>query len=477
MNRKSCFLFILYTLCCLSCMAQRHVLEDDFFKYDIIGKSVYIGFNEEIEYNDSLQSIHVVIPKDVTLEGKKYTVKGIKDYGFMNCTYMRTIDIPETIETLGDFSFYNCCNLERINIPGSVNSIQKGVFSGCNNLCSITVSSDNTTYDSRENCNAIISTEKNVIVAGCHTSKIPDSVKGIADYAFQKCGLLQELVIPRNIEEIGYRAFTDCYSLQSIRIAPGINLSLQPESFANCVSLNSLFIPTGSFSMPGAPFKGCENIESIIVDSSNRQIDSRNGCNAIIDSKSNTLVLGCYKTIIPEGVERIAAYAFSGCRRLTEMSIPASTTSVDCLAFQDCKSLVLVDVSPGNPIYYSYDNCLIEKKSDKVVWGGPTSIIPHGTKVIGEYAFQGMNTPQYLRIPETVERIERYAFDGCDQLRFLYIPSTTSLAPMSFNHCEQLTEVRIANGNQLLQKHTSQRKLPFAQCDKLKPMYIQVCNE
>ena len=285
--------------------------------------------------------------------------------------------------------------------------------------------------------------------------------------------MLQEIIIPRNIEEIGYRAFADCYNLASLQIESGINLSLHPESFANCVSLTNLFFPIGSFRMPGSPFDGCENIESIVVDSANKQIDSRKGCNAVIDTKSQTLFLGCFNTVIPEGVERIAAYAFSGCRRLTELTIPASISSIESLAFSGCTGLTCLKVDPKNTTYLSQDNCLVEKKIAKVVWGGPVSIIPRGTKIIGEYAFQWMNTSAYLRIPETVEKIGRYAFNGCRQLRFLYIPSPTTLAPMSFNHCENLSEVRIMNDNKLLRKNTLQKMLPFTECESLETGHIQ----
>ena len=58
-------------------------------------------------------------------------------------------------------------------------------------------------------------------------------------------------------------------------------------------------------SIGGSAFEGCKSLTNITVDENNTKYDSRNGCNAIIETASNTLIVGCQNTIIPNSVTSI----------------------------------------------------------------------------------------------------------------------------------------------------------------------------
>jgi len=87
----------------------------------------------------------------------------IENDAFTYCNGLTNISLPSSITTIGNDAFYGC-NLTHVTIPAGVTSIGKGIFGGCKGLESISVDEGNSTYDSRDNCNAIIETSSNTII-------------------------------------------------------------------------------------------------------------------------------------------------------------------------------------------------------------------------------------------------------------------------------------------------------------------------
>ena len=170
-----------------------------------------------------------------------------------------------------------------------------GVFMGCSNLNSITVDSANSSYESPENANAIIDKATMELVEGCNNTVIPKGVKSIRNYAFMGRANLKNITIPANVTSIGERVFEYCDSLEKIK-----------------------------------------------VDADNAIYDSRNDCNAIMESATNTLIAGCGKTVIPEGTETIGEDAFANVVTLTHITIPKSVTEIKEGAFSACYYLSTV---------------------------------------------------------------------------------------------------------------------------------------
>ncbi len=93
------------------------------------------------------------------------------------------------------------------------------IFYGCPGLTSTKVNNNNLYYDSRNNCNAIIESESNMLIAGCQSTIIPNSVTSIRDYAFYGCDGLTSITIPNSVTYIGENAFSGCDKLISIHFS------------------------------------------------------------------------------------------------------------------------------------------------------------------------------------------------------------------------------------------------------------------
>ena len=150
---------------------------------------------------------------------------------------------------------------------------------------------------------------------------------------------------------------------------------------------------------------------------------------------------------IPEGVETLGALVFDSCEALERVTLPATLKEVGGGLFAHCPELVRIEVAPGNPVYHSAGNCLIETRTGVLVAGCKTSVIPDDGSVtaIGRYAFLWNFRLEALRIPEGVKEIGYGAFMDCSWLERVELPvSMERIDQQAFQFCHQLTEIRYA---------------------------------
>ena len=115
--------------------------------------------------------------------------------------------------------------------------------------------------------------------------------------------------------------------------------SIGNNAFRRWHGLTSIEIPSSVTSIGERAFEKCDTLTSIVVGDGNTVYDSRGNCNAIIETASNTLILGCKNTIIPEGVTSIGNHAFHDCTSLTSIVIPEGVTRIGDYAFSYCSNL------------------------------------------------------------------------------------------------------------------------------------------
>ncbi|MCR4799915.1 MAG: leucine-rich repeat protein, partial [Bacteroidales bacterium] len=402
-----------------------------------------------------------IFPATIKYQRITYNVVSIGKQAFNpSGLYVKNITIPNSVTTIEDGAFGHCQNLESITIPSSVTSIGTGNTGDCFHLYSIIIDSDNPVYDSRNNCNAIIETATNTLISGCRTTVIPNGITAIADHAFDAqstmqsvtipdgvlsigdkafsgCKLLTSIEIPRSVKTIGANAFDACVKLSSITLSDGL-ISIGDKAFKECNSLTSVTIPSSVTSISGTIFMQCPALTTIKVADGNTVYDSRNNCNAIVETATNTLVRGCKNTIIPNtitslgdgafcyspivsinipnSVVEIGQSAFEGCSQLLSISIPASVTSINKSAFQGCSALTSV-------------------------------IIPENVVTIGENAFFSCKSLFSFSIPHATTSIGNYAFHNTG-LTSIFIPaSVNSMGENPFARCSALNSIKVAEDN------------------------------
>ena len=296
---------------------------------------------------------------------------------------------------------------------------------------------------------------------GLWSVTIPNSVTYIPSSAFCDCYSLTSVTIPNSVTSIGSSAFDGCSSLTSVTI-PNSVTSIGSSAFDGCSSLTSVTIPNSVTSIGYAAFSGCSGLTSINVDPANTVFDSRDNCNAIIETATNTLVIGFQNTTIPNSVTSIGTYAFSGCSGLTSVTIPNSVTSIGNSAFSGCSALTSVTIPNSVTSIGSYafkGTAWYNSQPDGLVYAGKVAyaykgIMPENTSIslrkgtlgIASYAFFGCSGLTSVDIPNSVTSIGGSAFSGCSSLTSVTIPnSVTSIGNSAFSSCFGLTSVTIPN--------------------------------
>ena len=286
------------------------------------------------------KNIENVIIKDVVIENG---VTSIGDSAFKDCTDLTSVTIPDSVTSIGCDAFFGCESLTSVTIPDSVTNIGDGVFEGCTCLTSISVAENNSVYDSRNHCNAVIETATDTLLFGCQNTVIPESVEGIGGFAFYGCKRLTSVTIPDSVEYIGSSAFYGCSGLTSAAISNSVT-NIDQYAFFGCKSLTSVTIPDNVKYIGYNAFIGCTGLTSISVAENNSFYDSRNNCNAIIETATGKLLFGCQNTVIPDGVTGIDRFVFNGCTGLKSINIPDSVTSIGYRAFYGCTGLTSVTI-------------------------------------------------------------------------------------------------------------------------------------
>lgn len=190
--------------------------------------------------------------------------------------------------------------------------------------------------------------------------------------------------IPSTVKIIGENAFYGC-SISSIKIPNGVT-TIEPNAFGYTDFIKNLVIPSSVIRISDRTSLPI-NLETIMVETGNPVYDSRENCNAIIETNTNTLLVGSSSTVIPSTVTSIGYTAFGGCEGLKSITIPGNVKSIEEAAFSNCIGLGDVIIENGVES--------IEKSAFANCWQFPDSVgtihMPSSVTSVGRGAFSYAN--------------------------------------------------------------------------------------
>lgn len=280
----------------------------------------------------------------------------IGKWTFENCASLRNLRVGEKMETIYDSAFMNCTALGTINIPGSVQTLGRWLFQGCESLETITLN---------EGLREL--SASTFYGCGVVSIRIPSTVTEIPDFAFQECSKLERIIMHDRVTSIGQGVFTRCYSLKNIKIPVGVTV-IRNNTFDECKSLGSVIFHDGITEIQERAFGYCTHLEG----------------------------------------ETTGGY----------LTLPSSLTTLDNGAFQDCTSLLAVDMSK---------TAVTTIPENLFAHCGKLSAItlPENLQTIGEWAFTTCPVAG-ITLPASVTSVGNYAFWQCAKLKQVYSKALTA---------------------------------------------------
>lgn len=449
-------------------------------------------------------------------EAKAVTAIGSEFKGSTAITSFEELRYFKNLKSIGAEAFAGCSQLKSIVIPEQVGEVGASVFADCSALEKVEVVSENTAFDSRNGCNAIVRKADNCLVAGCITTVIPADVVALGEGAFMQLPLT-EVSIPKSVASYGKKVFYGCDDIETVMVGAKTPAALTSDVFT-CTSRATLIVPTGSLAVYEKANVWKDFLKRIEISSSTLPIQFADSqvkelCVANWDQdgdkelsyaeaavvtdlgevfKNNTNIQSfdelqyftglttigdqafyyCYRltsVVLPETVtaigasafqycfylssirlsenlESIASDAFWNCVRLTSIRIPAKVSSIGDTVFGYCTQLTDVSVDPANTVFDSREGCnaIVETSTNTLYQAFVSTRIPSTVTTIGRFAYSYVAGLTELRIPSNVTALAGVSVFSCDDLRSVVLPAElTTIGHQSFDYCDSLKTVKV----------------------------------
>lgn len=302
-----------------------------------------------------------------TTNGRIVTLKNANAFGearIISNTYSEIggcIKLDRDATTINNEAFLDCSTLATMSIPNTVTHIGKWAFAACYSITDIFVLWD-TPLEVKEDI--FRSCLSKTATLHCPEHGIKQYQKANEWKQFTKYIAIND--VPAN--EIRYKTSNGkiinpyCEDFGGANIvsntyANGVGIMKFDKdvtrigwfTFLCCFKLISIKIPSTVTFLAGESFAHCENLAEIIISYENPIYDSRNDCNCVIETATNTLLVGTVKSVIPDNVTTIGEFAFFGREKMSKITIPSSVKNISFYAFNKCLPLSDIYISNQDP--------------------------------------------------------------------------------------------------------------------------------
>lgn len=438
--------------------------------YDVSGTTATVTYLiNNTEQNSVAYKGDIVIPETVVNEGTEYTVNAINDNAFSGCAEITSITIPSTVRKIGNYSFNGCSGLVSINIPNQITEIGIGAFYGCSSIATITIPGSVKTIGNLAfaGCTAIkklrFESGTSSLSLGANTTTKGQFYDCPVEYLyldrdlvyatlndrtpFSRNASLKDVEVGPSTSVLNYGLFHDCINLQSVRIGENV-AAMGDNVFYNCICLESLYIGKSLKTIGNSVFALCENLATIDIAEENTNVSYSDGILAgagrilwVKKGLSGNITMpdgveqidsyafsGCSELAsisLPEGLKLINEYAFNGCSALTSISIPGTVTTIGMFAFNGCSSLEEFRLEDGTEELGLWDNTPDNMYSIGLLYNCPIKTFYLGRNVVPKgraespfisWTNHGFESLTSVTIGNCVDYIGNRFFRGCSNL-------------------------------------------------------------
>ena len=376
----------------------------------------------------------------------------VGNQAFYYCTSLAEAVLPESMKVLGYAAFQGCSSLYAINIPEALENAEDNCFLGCKSIetplyndkcffyCPPEMTGEYTIPGNPQRIKTTAFYESHL--SAVH---IPSSVKVIEELAFSYCYDLTSIELPAGLDSIKRQAFEPCASLETIVIPDNVSY-IGANAFKGCSKLQSAVLPRGMRCIPAGMFDGCSGLQEVeLPERLDSILDGAFYCTGLVSLSP-----------LPEGLKYIGTEAFCGCTALKEVNLPETVDSIGHNAFYNCRSIqeplynskYFVRLPSIRGEYTVPDG--IRKIADYAfyVCDTVTAIyLPASVEEIGEGAFDGCTSLEKVGLPDGITEVKDYTFRKCVSLFSLSLPESVGrIGNWAFADCSKLPSVDLPEG-------------------------------
>lgn len=333
-------------------------------------------------------------------------------YAFSDIDTLRTIELPDTVTSIAERAFMDCYGLETINLE-NVDELVQYAFFGATGLTSVKLKNSTVAKSAFQNCTSLESVEF-----------LGENVT-IGESAFKGCTALREMIGQDKVTSIGAYAFQNAIQTTEteLNFSNAKFLGTTGYIFNGATKLTAITIKgvhadnkgVETKKIPAAMFDGCTSLADVTVVESVESIDNyafRN-CTALN-----------FDSIDFGEVTKIGSNVFQNCEKMTAIALPKLTSlgststwavkiTANVAVFSGCTRLTTVSLGSGVTVLGKnvFFNC-----------SALTTVLMPGVTQIGQYAFAGCSGLTSLALTSAVTAVDANAFDGWLETQTINLP-------------------------------------------------------